>query len=228
MRRNFSRVIIGLIFIAAGIIFLGNALDIWELNIFFPGWWTLFIIVPAVCAIVSSGYSTGKLIWLLVGVMLLLSRQQIISDKMTWGIALAAIIIFIGLSIIFGGIFRNHKVLSNTNIGVNSSVSSSESAVFSGRNINFNNQKFEGIKISSVFGSIQLDLRQAIIEHDVAIDADTVFGGIEILLPQNVKLIISADSVFGGIDNKYDNTAKEGMPSVVLRGSCVFAGIEIR
>ena len=41
-----------------------------------------------------------------------------------------------------------------------------------------------------MFGSIKCDLRNAIIEKDVVINASSTFGGIDIYVPENVKIKI--------------------------------------
>ena len=38
--------IVGVIFILVGLLYGCSALGIFEFSVFFPGWWTLFIIVP--------------------------------------------------------------------------------------------------------------------------------------------------------------------------------------
>ena len=37
----------GIVLIVIGVIFALNALDITSIDIFFDGWWTLFIIIPS-------------------------------------------------------------------------------------------------------------------------------------------------------------------------------------
>ena len=44
---NFKNIIWGIVLVIIGIIFGLNALEITNINIFFSGWWTLFIIVPS-------------------------------------------------------------------------------------------------------------------------------------------------------------------------------------
>ena len=44
--KRFGNLLWGLVFIAIGIIIAVNSLGIAKINIFFDGWWTLFIIVP--------------------------------------------------------------------------------------------------------------------------------------------------------------------------------------
>ena len=48
MFKDKRSIIIGIIIIFVAIIFLGNNFDIWNINVFFDGWWTLFIIIPAI------------------------------------------------------------------------------------------------------------------------------------------------------------------------------------
>ena len=44
--KKFGDLLWGLFFIALGLIIGLNAMGITHINIFFSGWWTLFIIVP--------------------------------------------------------------------------------------------------------------------------------------------------------------------------------------
>lgn len=47
MRRDISTIIIGLLFLAAGAVIGGSMLGLFEINISLDGWWTIFIIAPA-------------------------------------------------------------------------------------------------------------------------------------------------------------------------------------
>ena len=46
--KQIKPIIWGIAIIALGVIFGGNALGLFNLNVFFDGWWILFIIVPSV------------------------------------------------------------------------------------------------------------------------------------------------------------------------------------
>ena len=52
--KNVKPIVWGIAIIALGVIFGGNALGLFELNVFFDGWWTLFIIIP------SDGFTEMK------------------------------------------------------------------------------------------------------------------------------------------------------------------------
>lgn len=52
----------GILFIFVGVIFGLNALEITNIDIFFDGWWTLFIIVPCFISLFKESDKTGSLI----------------------------------------------------------------------------------------------------------------------------------------------------------------------
>ena len=46
--KNLTRIIIGAILIACGVIYILGAFGIADVNISLDGWWTLFIIIPLI------------------------------------------------------------------------------------------------------------------------------------------------------------------------------------
>ena len=58
--KRISDIMWGLIFIIIGVILGGNALDIFNINLFFDGWWTLFIIVPTFIGLVKIGRASCR------------------------------------------------------------------------------------------------------------------------------------------------------------------------
>lgn len=51
---------------------------------------------------------------------------------------------------------------------------------FSGQNVKFDGEKFNGTELTAVFGGVKCDLTKAIIEKDVVINATCIFGGVDI------------------------------------------------
>ena len=45
--KKFGNILWGVVLIIVGVIFGLNAVGLTDINIFFHGWWTLFIIVPS-------------------------------------------------------------------------------------------------------------------------------------------------------------------------------------
>ena len=60
----------------------------------------------------------------------------------------------------------------------------------------FDGEKFIGADLTAVFGGVKCDLRNAIIESDVVINASSTFAGIEIYVPSDVEVKIKSNSIF--------------------------------
>ena len=56
--KKVTSVLWGIALIAAGTIFALNALDITSIDVFFDGWWSLFLIIP--CAVGLFTEKAGK------------------------------------------------------------------------------------------------------------------------------------------------------------------------
>ena len=111
MKKN-DNIIWGIVFIIVGIIFGLKALGIFDFNIFFEGWWTLFIIIPSLCGIFTERDKTASLIGLFIGVYLLLSCQGIISFHFLWKLFLPLVLIILGIQILFKNSFSKKTCLS--------------------------------------------------------------------------------------------------------------------
>ena len=141
--KKFGNVLWGVVLIVIGSIIGGNALGITNINIFFDGWWTLFIIIPCFIGLFKDNEKTGNLIGLLIGVALLLACQDILDFGLIWKLAFPAILVAIGLSIIFkdalgGKVNSEIKKLNEKRNGENSYC-----ATFAGQNVNFDGEKLK-------------------------------------------------------------------------------------
>lgn len=101
--KSFSKILWGTVFIILGIVIALNALEITSINIFFRGWWTLFIIIPCLIGICDSESEskTGNIIGLIIGLCLLLAIRDIISFELIRKLMIPFIFLAIGFSIIF-------------------------------------------------------------------------------------------------------------------------------
>lgn len=217
MNEKTESVIWGLILLAVGVIFLGNSLDVWHLDIFFKGWWTLFIIIPSFIGLFRRGTIISSTLGLTFGCLLFCAAQDIIEWSMVGKTFFPIILIVIGLSIIFKR--QNKKVRIDK--GDNEYV-----AVFSSTTEKVT-KEFNGGECVGIFGGVELDLSECKIDKDVVIECVTVFGGIDIRVPKNVNVKTSGVPIFGGIENKL-TSEEEKKPTVYINYVCVFAGIDIK
>lgn len=226
MRSKLSNLLWGLFFVIIGIGFAGNAVLGWHFNLFFHGWWTLFIIIPFAIDLIQNGIRPWPLGGLLVGIFLLLASRGIVDGDILAKLIVPFIFILIGLSIIFKNFllreYTHHKNVQYQ--GGNSEYS----AIFSGRTDRVTGEKFMGTTINAIFGGVDLDLRNAIIDEDVIINASAIFGGIDIFLPPNVKVKVSNVPIFGGVDCKYVGSADPNAPTILINSTCMFGGIDIK
>lgn len=224
--KNVSNMIWGLVLVAAGVLFALNALGVTDVDVLFDGWWTLFIIVPCAAGLFTQRDKSGNLMGLLIGVLLLLCCQKVLEFSIFWKLVLPAIVVIIGLRLIFSGLFRK-KEGGCTVTAVNADGSPTLGcAVFSGCEVNYGAKVFEGAKLVAVFGGVECDLRDAIIEKDCVIEVAAVFGGIDIWLPKNVTVQTNSISLFGGIDDM-TKPSSDG-PTVYIKGACIFGGTDIK
>lgn len=218
--KKVNTVIIGILFIIVGVIVGLNSFGITNINIFFSGWWTLFIIIPAINGIISDDEKLGSIIWLIVGIILLLGCQDMISFDIIWKLMLPLILVFIGLSIMFGSKDKKLDTKNNKNREF--------CACFGGQTVKFDDQDFKGAEVNGIFGGITLDLRNAKIKDESVIEAAAVFGGVTILIPEDLKVEIKSTSVFGGVIDKTKSKEKNDKITLYVNGSAIFGGVEIK
>ncbi|MBQ5810811.1 MAG: hypothetical protein IIW23_04440 [Clostridia bacterium] len=95
----------GVALVAVGVLLALKAVDVIAFNLFFDGWWSLFIIVPCKIEFISGEDRLGSVFGVGVGVALLLAAQDIITYKMVWKMAVPAVFILVGIKVILACIF---------------------------------------------------------------------------------------------------------------------------
>lgn len=216
----------GLVFVVVGVIFGLNALEITDINIFFDGWWTLFIIVPCFIGLFKDKDKSGNLIGFIVGLCLLLGCIDIIEFTLIWKLMIPAILVMIGLSFVFKDTL-NSKIKKEIK-KLNKTETKEYCSCFSGQTIDFNNEEFTGCSISAVFGGVKCDLKNAIINDDVVINANSIFGGITIYVPENVNVKIGSTSIFGGVSDERKNKTTDAKYTIYINATSMFGGVEIK
>lgn len=223
--KKIGNILWGVVFIVIGLIFGLNAMGVTNIDVFFDGWWTLFIIIPSLIGIIKNGRNVGGYVWLAIGIVLLLSAQGILDMSRVGKLIFPAILVAIGLSIIF-------KDVATEKVGdkikeLNKDNKEEFYATFSGQKLNYVGNEFNGVNVNAIFGGVDIDLRNAIIEQDQVINATAVFGGVNILAPNNVNVQVKSNSLFGGVSNKTIPN-KENVPTIYVKAFCLFGGAEIK
>lgn len=227
MKRS-RNILWGLLLIIVGIIWGLNACNITQIDIFFDGWWTLFIIVPCVIGLFTERDKIGNLIGVIIGIALLMSCQGWLDWDLLWKLAVPFILVVVGLKMIFKDHFNRKAKEVAEKMSSRGGVRKEYCATFSGQKLNFAGEKFEGADLTAVFGGVDCDLRQAVIEEDVVVNICSVFGGVDLFVPSNVNVKVSSTCIFGGISDKRAVKAANNEVTVYINATCMFGGADIK
>lgn len=225
--KKIKSILWGVLLIAAGVLFALKVLNIIDFNVFFDGWWTLFIIVPCAIGIFTESDKLGSIIGVATGVFLLLCCQDVLSFELVRKLFVPIVIIIIGIKLVVGSLIGNKANSIYAKMKEDGAVPKEYYATFSSRNLNFGGEYFENAELNAVFGGVKCDLSNAIIEKDCVVKVSAIFGGITINVPENVNVKVSTNSIFGGATNKIESTDKN-RPTIYVNGICMFGGVEIK
>ena len=221
-----SNLMWGLLFIIVGVVFGLNALGISDINIFFDGWWTLFIIVPCFIGLFNDDDKSGNLIGLIIGACLLLGCLDVIEFEIIWKLMVPFILVMIGLSFIFKDML-NSKIKKDIK-KLNKNNLKECCACFSSQDLDFNNEEYKGSSLTAVFGGIKCNLKDAVIKEDVVINTTSIFGGITIYVPKDVNVKVSSTSIFGGVSDERKDKVKDSKHTIYVNATTMFGGVEIK
>lgn len=224
--KNLSRILWGIVLIFIGVIWGLNRTGVADINIFFDGWWTLFIIVPSAISFFEKGNNKiSSLIFLIIGVLLLLAAQGLFEFEILWEILLPVIVVLIGLFLIFGNKV-DFNVKEKTKC-LDSKDTENIFAAFGEQNVSKSGEKFEKANLNAIFGAVKLDLREAKLEKETVIGAWAIFGGIEILVPEDCIVKVKATPVFGGVSNERKNN-EDAKKTIYIEAYAIFGGLDIK
>ncbi len=216
-----SNVMWGFVFILVGCILGVNALGITHINIFFDGWWTLFIIVPAFINIFKDDDKEAAFVWLIVGVILLLACNDYISFDLVWKLALPAVLVLIGISIMF-----KDRVEKEVRVKIKESRKDADRkticATFQEK-IEKADKKAEEVSLETIFASMKYDMRDVEVKKDMVIKTSTVFGSTKIIAPKGVAVKVSASGIFKDTINKVKG--KDAKYTIYVDASTVFGSV---
>ena len=225
--KDYTKYIIGFLLIFIGLILGLNAFGITNINLFFSGWWTLFIIIPSLVGLINDKEKTSSLIFLIIGVWLFLAERDLIEYELLIKLLLPVILISIGLLLVFKDVLSiNGKEIKKIN--ANNKESNNYIAVFGSQDLKFEDEKVENLDLKSLFGGIKLDLRDAKIEKDIVINTLSVFGGIDIYVPDDVKVKVSSTTFFGGVEVKRGKQSSKKEITIYLNSVCIFGGVDVK
>jgi len=219
-----SNLLWGTLLIVIGVIIGLNALEITNINLLFDGWWCFLIIIPCFIDLFKEKEKTGNIIGIVIGLFLFLACQDFINFDVIWKLLIPFILIMIGLSFIFKDVFS--KNIKNEMKKISKSKDEYIST-FSAQKINID-EEFKGCELNAVFGSTECDLKNAIINKDVVIEANAIFGIVTIYVPENINVKITSTPIFGTVSDERKEKVKTADRTIYIKASALFGGVVIK
>lgn len=229
--RGASGVVLGATIIAVGVLLLLDNLDIIPaVNLW--NYWPVILIALGLARLTNTS-SPSSLIWggamTAAGALLLLNNLDLLRFPvhLFWPL----MVIAFGASMLFRAAEAHRYAGAPPGGAVYNGPNFSVWSVFGGVERRIETDDFQSAYISAVFGGVKLDLRRAQIKQGRAIiDVNAVFGGVEMMVPENWTVVVEATGVFGGIEDKTrppQQVPGQVNPVLVVTGAAAFGGVSI-
>ena len=244
----------GFIIVGVGVALLLDHMGVLAFGEVYRFWPLVLVVFGLMNITTQSGRGFGILL-IAAGILLQLNKLGLIrlSFADVWPLAIIAI----GVLLIWGsletrGVIRiKNRLRSKINVdwtkpgaaeafrqriieeSSDSDTSMTAVAVFGGCERQYSGQHFQAGKVTSIFGGVELDFRDAEIDDEAVLEISCVFGGVEIRVPETWQVHSRSLPMFGGFEDKTrqtkgaDPTAAK-RKTLIITGVIVFGGVEIR
>jgi predicted membrane protein len=226
--RNYQgRIFSGLLIIAAGIIFLLANMDKLDFGDFISTYWPMILIVIGISHLLTSGFrNAGVALFLIaIGAFFQLNNWGVLGGRV-WAYFWPLLIIAAGLWIIFKprprGFGENAPEIQEDDLGA--------FVMFSGIKRRFESDKFRGGKATAIFGGMDLDLTQTkLVDNQATVELTALFGGINLFVPRDWKVIVDSSAVLGGVDDKHSPVPTTTIQATLyVKATAILGGIDIK
>jgi predicted membrane protein len=225
--------VLGLLVVAFGVLLTLDNLDIIEAR-YILRYWPLILVIYGGMKIFQPD-TTASRFWgavlAFIGLGLLADRLYIFDFRVWdfWPLLLVAL----------GGMMlwkTSTRKRSTTNVNILGSDRAADtnsvvnaSAILGGSRRNVQTQDFRGGELTAIMGGCDIDLRtSAIASSPAIIDVFAFWGGIEIKVPQSWSVSFEGTPILGGFDDKTFRQATEPTQRLIVRGTIVMGGVEVR
>ncbi|HLS30635.1 MAG TPA: DUF5668 domain-containing protein [Flavobacteriaceae bacterium] len=230
-QKRLSHVAIGILVIVAGLLVLFR-----QMGLYIPSWilsWKMLLVAGGFVLLIKHNFkNTAGYIMVGVGVVFLIRDLGFtwVNSNLFWPI----VIIGIGIAILARSVFSSSSSTSKTYKAAFKDVDSEDvihvESIFGGVTKNIVSKNFRGGLVSLVFAGAKINLMRVDLEEEAVIDITCVFSGTKLIIPSGWKVKSEVSTIFGGLDDKrpiMPAEMTEESKTLVLRGDCIFGGIEI-
>jgi predicted membrane protein len=244
-----GRMIAGGLLIFLGVLFTLDNFGVVEAGDIFR-YWPLFLVGFGLLKVAQARYSEqrlGGVVMIGIGSLLLLRTLHVISFHMrdVWPIALViggGLLVWRSarrrdpdavLTSARGQLPHSESGLAPAEAGGGYTLN--EFAFLGGGERIIRTPDFRGGEVTAVMGGFEIDLRGAgIVGDEAVLEVFTLWGGVEIRVPEDWIVQIQATPILGGISETVTGPAVPAPPSsgprkrLVIRGTAIMGGVEVK
>jgi predicted membrane protein len=225
-------VVAGAIIVAVGLVLLLDNMGIMHADHLWK-FWPVILIAVGVGRIIEC-QRPAALIW---GAMLCFFGGGLLLDNLNI-ISFSFNIIWPGLVIAFGISMLLKSTQGARVAGVGGPAGGVDPtlslyAVFGGGRRRVTTDNFQGGEVLAIFGGYHIDLRGAQIPASgrAVVDINSIFGGVELIVPENWRIAVRGIGIFGAFEDKTIPPRPDVgvvLPELVVTGSAIFGGATVR
>ena len=239
-----TRIVIGLLIIAAGILLLMKSLG-YSSDYNVGDFWPVILIVIGMGKVIQPK-EYRQLYWgiviMAVGTLFLLNNLGYIHFwfKDLWPILL----ILLGIELLRCGVFKHkfnwtccihdkgrHHFKTWKGISNSDNVDKDYvdiSVILGGGEYKFTNKQLKGGSVSTIMGGCELDFRNADMEkEEMVLEISSIMGGVDILVPSHWQVVMQGTPILGSVEDKTtkpENSTKK----LIIKGAAIMGGVEIK
>lgn len=227
-RQQLAKVLSGLFVVLFGVLVLLHQLEI-NVPKIFRSWELVLIMVGLVILVKHNFKNFGGYALIMIGSVLMLNDfyPNLISMKIIW----PSIIILFGVSILIKAFTTKKSNFTMVNSEANHDSFFETSTYFGSVLKKVDTKNFTNATVSAIFGGVEIDLTDCEVKDLAIIDIMAVFSGVTLVIPPEWEVKSELSSVLGGIEDKRvknsSTTIEQTKKRVLLRGTCVFSGVDI-
>jgi hypothetical protein len=225
-----GRVFAGLVLIVVGGLFLLDRLGEFDFGTMISRYWPVIFFLIGISILISNGFrriGSAVFFFLLGGVFLAMEFDLVGED--VWNYIWPAAIILLGFWLLVRPAFRHLESGTEKIPGIKDSDVDIV-AMFSGHKRRVESTAFRGGRATALFGGAELDLRGATLaEGKATLELTAIFGGVDLKVPTNWRLVVDAVPILGGVDDKRAPVVEADVKATLyVKATAIFGGIGIK
>lgn len=220
-----NRGILGTGLVILGTAFLFDQAGVVDAGALMADWWPVLLLVGAGLELLSRpARRVGAAVLGTLGLVLLGITTGVLGSW-TWSILWPSSVIAFGIWLLVRS-RRSDRARVRRDAVHDSDLD--VAAVFAGRRVVSMARPFHGGRATAMFGGVDLDLSGATIDDDAILDLVAVFGGVDVTVPTGWRVLVDGPAIFGGHDNHAPAPMDPDAPTLHVRATAVFGGVDVK